>query len=226
MLSKRNLVIFGAGEFAQIAGEYFSYDSEFSVAAFAVDDDWLDQAKQEVGASCPVISVEEANSELDRERTSAFVAIPATGLNSHRMAMVGRVRSMGFTLATYVSSRAFVWRNVELGDNCFIFENNVLQPFVKVGDGVIMWSGNHVGHRTVIEDFAFLTSHVVVSGYCRVGAQSFLGVNATINDGISIGPRCVIGAGSHVNRDTEEGRVYVGSPARALSDRSSADVDL
>jgi acetyltransferase-like isoleucine patch superfamily enzyme len=36
----------------------------------------------------------------------------------------------------------------------------------------------------------------------------------------------VIGAGALVTRDTEPGRVYVGSPARALPGKSSLDVRL
>ena len=79
------------------------------------------------------------------------------------------------TPASYVSPRAFVWRNVKLGEHCFIFENNVLQPFVNIGDNVVLWSGNHIGHHSKIGDHCFVSSHVVVSGFCDIGANCFLG---------------------------------------------------
>jgi carbonic anhydrase/acetyltransferase-like protein (isoleucine patch superfamily) len=89
-----------------------------------------------------------------------------------------------------------------------------------VGDNVVLWSGNHIGHRTCIEDHCFISSHVVVSGYCRVGRSSFMGVNSCVADFVKIGEDCVIGAGAVVVKDTEPAKVYVGSPARPL-DRSS-----
>ena len=44
----------------------------------------------------------------------------------------------------------------QIGENSFIFENNVIQPFVRVGNNCILWSGNHVGHRTVLRDHVFV----------------------------------------------------------------------
>ena len=52
------------------------------------------------------------------------------------------------------------------GDNCFILEDNTVQPFVTIGNNVTLWSGNHIGHDSVIEDDCFISSHVVVSGTC------------------------------------------------------------
>jgi sugar O-acyltransferase (sialic acid O-acetyltransferase NeuD family) len=113
-----------------------------------------------------------------------------------------------------VSSSAFVWHNVQIGENCFIFENNVLQHHVRIGDNVILWSGNHVGHRSVIHDNAFISSHAVISGFCEVGSYTFLGVNTSVRDYVKIAPNCIVGAGAVVTKDTEEGQVYVGNPAR------------
>jgi carbonic anhydrase/acetyltransferase-like protein (isoleucine patch superfamily) len=83
-----------------------------------------------------------------------------------------------------------------------------------------------VGHRTVVRDNVFVASHAVISGYCEIGENSFVGVNATFNDHVIVAADNVIGAGALVTRDTEPGRVYVGSPARAVPDKSSLDVRL
>jgi acetyltransferase-like isoleucine patch superfamily enzyme len=63
---------------------------------------------------------------------------------------------------------------------------------------------------------------VVISGFCRVGRSSFLGVNSCVADYLTIGEDCVVGAGAVVVKDCEPGKVYVGNPARPL-DRSSFD---
>ena len=81
------------------------------------------------------------------------------------------------------------------GDNCFILEDNTVQPFVTIGNNVTLWSGNHIGHDSVIEDHCFLTSHVVVSGNVRVRPYCFIGVNATLRNSIKIAPATLVGAG-------------------------------
>ena len=111
-------------------------------------------------------------------------------------------------LASYVSSQAFVWRNVTLGEHCFIFENNVVQPFVQLGNNVVLWSGNHIGHHLVIEDNCFVSSHVVISGFARIKANCFLGVNSTVSNNRTIAEDCWIGPGVAIERDTDAGQFY------------------
>ena len=81
-----------------------------------------------------------------------------------------------------------------------------------------MWSGNHVGHQTVVRDNVFVSSHVVISGYCDVGENCFLGVNSCIANNVKIAQDCLLGMGTVINKDTEAGKVYVGNPSRAIKD--------
>ncbi|WP_369975147.1 acetyltransferase [Xanthomonas bundabergensis] len=219
----RPLVIIGAGELAQIACEYFSHDSDYEVLAFSAERDYIAAPTL---AERPVVAYEDLERLYPPGEVEAFVAIPASGLNRLRTRFFLDAKRRGYRLASYVSSRAFVWRNAQLGENCFVFEGNVVQPFTRIGDNCILWSGNHVGHRTVIHDHVFVASHAVISGYCEIGQGSFIGVNATFSDGVKVAADNVIGAGALVTRDTEPGRVYVGSPARAVAGRSSFDVTL
>jgi sugar O-acyltransferase (sialic acid O-acetyltransferase NeuD family) len=101
-------------------------------------------------------------------------------------------------MASYVSPRATVLNDGRFGDNCLILEDNTIQPFVSIGNNVILWSGNHIGHHSRIDDHCFITSHVVVSGGVHIGERTFVGVNATLRDHVDIGAGCVIGAGSLV----------------------------
>ena len=107
---------------------------------------------------------------------------------------------------------------MEIGENTFIFEDNTVQYHVKIGNNVVLWSGNHIGHRSVIEDDCWLTSHDVISGFCRIGRGSFIGVNATLGDNVTLGEDTVFGAAAvTVKSLTEKGCVYIGSPAKKLS---------
>lgn len=227
MSKSKKLVIIGAGEMAAIAYEYFTYDSSYEVVGFSVENEYLIKFKEKNLYDKPVVSFESITDSFSPETHHAFVAIPASKLNRLRTRFYLSAKALGYELATYISSHAFVWRNVEIGDNCFIFENNTVQPFVKIGNNVILWSGNHIGHRTEIADNCFLSSHVVVSGYCKIGTSCFLGVNSTLNDNVSIPNDCIIASGALVTKSlSAPEKIYYGAPVKELPKKSSFDIVL
>lgn len=207
------LVIIGDGETAELAYEYFTHDSAHEVVAFCVEREY---AKKDKLFDLPIIHFEEVEQLYPPTEYQAFVAISYTQLNRVRARLYQAIKRKGYDVVSYVSSHAFVWRNVEIGENCFILENNVLQYAVRIGNNVVLWSGNHIGHQSVIKDNCFISSHVVVSGYCEVGENCFLGVNSSVANNLKIAKDCLIGMGAVVHKDTEERKVYVGNPAKAL----------
>ncbi|MCR4678886.1 MAG: acetyltransferase [Lachnospiraceae bacterium] len=211
---EKKLVIVGAGEFAEIAYEYFTYDSAYEVVAFAVESRYI---KEKELFGLPIVPFEDISKEYPPEQYYVYVALYYGKLNRSRTRLYHICKDLGYSCASYISSRAFVWHNVIVGENTFIFEDNTIQYHVQIGNNVVLWSGNHVGHRTVIEDNCWLTSHDVVSGFCRIGKNSFLGVNATVGDEVVLGEDTVLGAGSvTVKSLPEKGGVYVGNPVRKL----------
>ena len=88
-----------------------------------------------------------------------------------------------------------------------------MQPFVRLGDNVILWSGNHIGHHSAIGSHCFISSHVVISGGVDIGESCFLGVNSTLANNLKIGRDCLIGAGALVTRDLPENKLVKGNIA-------------
>jgi len=213
--TQKRLVIVGDGESGEIAYEYFTHDSDYDVVAFATEKAY--RTKDEL-FGLPVVNLEEVTGIYPPSEYDAFVALSSTHLNRARKKLYLATKALGYKLATYVSSRAFVWHNVEIGENSMIFENNVLQYNVKVGVNVVLWSGNHIGHRTSIGSHTFVTSHVVISGFCNIGESSFLGVNSCFADGVTIAEDSVIGMGGVVPKSIKDsGGVWVGNPVKPMS---------
>jgi sugar O-acyltransferase (sialic acid O-acetyltransferase NeuD family) len=207
------IIIIGAGEMAEIAYEYFTHDSEYEVAAFAVEKKYL---KDDTTLyDLPVVAFEDIESLYPNDKFGAYVAISSGRLNRNREDLYLKTKSKGYKLVSYVSSKAFVWHNAKIGENTFIFENNVIQHHCQIGNNVIMWSGNHIGHRSIIKDHCFITSHVVVSGFCEVGEYSFMGVNSCVADEKIIAKDNFIAMGAAITKNTEEDRMYKGTPAKA-----------
>ena len=124
-----------------------------------------------------------------------------------------RPKRRGMNSCGNICSKAVVWGDLTAGDNVFVFENNVIQPYATIGYDTILWSGNQIGHDAIIGNHCFLASHVAVSGHVTVEDYCFIGVNATIRDGITIGAGSVIGAGAVITKHVAPGSVMKGIPA-------------
>jgi sugar O-acyltransferase (sialic acid O-acetyltransferase NeuD family) len=205
---KKPLVIFGTGDIAQLAHYYFSTDSEYEVIAFTADAVYITEEKF---CGLPVISFKELVNRYSPDTHQLFVALSYSKLNAVRKEKYLAAKALGYRIASFISSKATVLNGGCIGENCFIFEDNTIQPFVTIGNNITLWSGNHIGHHSIIKDHCFIASHVVISGGVEVGEQCFIGVNATLRDHIKIGEKCVIGAGALMLADAEPEGVYIGA---------------
>lgn len=205
MEKTKQLVIIGDSAFAEVAYECFTHDSEYEVVGFAVESAYLTQSRL---FDLPVVPLEQIQEYFAPRQVHFYAALVYTQLNRLRTRLYKQVKALGYVPASYISSRAFVWHNVELGEHCFIFEGNTLQPFAKVGKNVVLWSGNHIGHHSVIQDNCFIASQAVISGFCHIGANTFIGVNATIANNLTIAEDNWIGAGVTISRGTEPDQLF------------------
>ena len=209
-MQNNKLVLIGDSAFAEIAYEYFTHDSNYDVVGFAIEAEYR---KKDGLYGLPVVDVETMEKRFPPEEHSVYAAVVYTQLNRLRARLIDVARGKGYALASYISSRALVWPNVKLGEHCFIFEDNTVQPFVTLGDDVVLWSGNHIGHHSTVRDHAFISSHVVISGFVDVGENCFLGVNATVANNITIGKDSWVGPGALIFKDTEPQSFHKMEPA-------------
>jgi len=216
----KKLVIVGTGLQAQVMHTYFKHSGQYEIVAFSADRSFVEQSGTLFGL--PVVSIEDLASIYSPNTHEVFVAIGFRDLNSIRARFFSRVKEMGYKCASYIHPSVVQWPNNSIGENVFIFEDNTIQPFVAIGDDTTLWSGNHIGHHSRVGAHCFISSHVVVSGSCIVGDYSFLGVNATLRDGLRIGARNIIGPGSLILKDTEDDQVFLPKgtePRGVTSDR-------
>ena len=214
---KEKLVIIGDGETAEFAYDYFTGDSNYNVVGFSAERAFQ---RNQTLFNLPVVPFEDLEKFFEPKQHRAFVAISYTQLNRLRTRLCNAAKQKGYLLCSYISPKASIGKNVEVGENCFIFENVAIQRGAKVGDNVIILTGSIVGHRSIVGDNCFVAAHVVISGFCEVGENCFFGVNSTIADNIKIAKDCVVGAGAVVVKDTCEGKIYVGNPAKVLPQKT------
>ena len=196
--------IAGAGAFAEVAKCYFEEYSNLRIKGFAVSEKNISENPH---SSIELLTIENLLN-LNPKNTQIFVAIGYSKMNQKRTEVFNQFENAGFDFLSFIHPDVKIWGNSSTGRNCFIFEDNTLQPFTHNGDNTILWSGNHIGHHSTVGKNCFISSHVVISGSCTIGNNSFIGVNATLHDGISIGENSLIGAGAIIAKDTLPGSVY------------------
>jgi sugar O-acyltransferase (sialic acid O-acetyltransferase NeuD family) len=215
------IILFGVSQLASLAHFYFENDSPHEVVAFTVDSDYIEEKEFR---GLPVVAFEDIEKHYPPSEYKMFLPISFKQMSYFRKAKYEEAKAKGYHCVSYVSSKATTWPDLNVGENCFIFEDNTIQPFVEIGNNCVMWSGNHIGHHTIIKDHVFITSHVVISGCCEIGENSFFGVNATVRDETVIGSSSLIGMGAIITKDTPEFSIWLGAKS-TMREGKSIDID-
>ena len=202
-----DIVLFGVGQFAEVAVAYLERDTDHTIVAFCLDRDYIESPTFQ---GKPVVPFEELEQHYPPDRVELFLPLSYKQMNRHREAHYLDAKARGYRFITYISPHARIHSHTSIGENCMILDDNVIQPYVTIGNNCILWSGNHIGHHTTIRDNVFIASHAVVSGAVDIGNNCFLGVNCTIRDNIKIARYCLIGAGAVILKSTKEKELYIG----------------
>jgi len=208
-MKSKKAIIFGSSGQAEVMAYLLTVDSNYEVVAFTSTREYIE--KEQIYGK-PFVPFEDIERVYPPPEYEMHIAVGYQENNRTRERFYHEARKKGYRLLTYISSRCTNYAK-SIGDNCFIFEDNTIQPFVTIGNNCILWSGNHIGHHSEISDHVFISSHVVISGHCYVNSHSFLGVNSTIRDGITIAEGTILGAGCLIVKNTEPNKTYIGHKA-------------
>ena len=232
------IIVFGTKDTAQLANFYLYNDPEGvrrhldeevpycdlirPIEAFTVSREYIPASKKFEGK--PVVPFEDVEKHYSPDEFLFFAPMTGAGMNKKREAIYLAAKKKGYRFISYVSTRA-TWFNGKIGDNCFILEDNTIQPFTEIGNNVVIWSGCHIGHHSVIKDHVFLTSHVVISGHCQIESYSWFGVNSSVRDGTQIKEGTLVGMSACVTKDTQPWSTYLGVPAKLIEGKDPREAN-
>lgn len=214
-----NTVLFGNGKFASLAWYCLTNDSDYVISGFTVDRAFIDASSKH---GLPVVDFDVVENHFPPAAYRMLLPIGPTGMNELRRSKYHMAKDKGYTLATYISSRANVWPDLEIGECSMIYEGAIVQPFAKIGANTLIRSGSHISHHCIVGNHCFVAAKACLGGGAVIRDGSFIGLNATVRDGITIAERCLVAAGAVVVKDTEPDGVYIGVPARRSAKPISA----
>ena len=104
---------------------------------------------------------------------------------------------------------------LEIAEDVVIHNNSVIDKgiFGKtfIGENTKIYNLVHVAHDSKIGKNVFLTAGVIVCGRVKIGANSYLGPNCTIKNGLFLGENTKISMGSVVTKDVKDNEVVTGN---------------
>jgi sugar O-acyltransferase (sialic acid O-acetyltransferase NeuD family) len=213
-VSASRVIIFGAGAGADTAYRHLVKDSAHEVCAFTVEQSFLKAVSLH---GLPVVPFESVAERFPPDAHRMFVPLGFQRMNALREEKYLAARALGYRCISYVSSRVFSLEPPVIGDNCFILDHQVLNLDVKIGNNVTMWSANHIGDRSVIEDHVWVSSHVTLAGDVHVGPGCFLGTNASVSNNVRLGARTFVGTGAVITKDTADNSVHLAAASRDVA---------
>lgn len=200
------IIILGDKQFAELAYYQFKSESNFDVVSFAVDEAYLDKTHF---LGLPVVAYERLAEIYDKQAVSIFIAIGISQCNQLRAKKVNQVKEDGYRIASFVSSKASVLGPLSIGENVMVMEGCLIHPGVSIGDNSIVWSGSRIAMHTEIGKHCWITS-ATIGERCKIGNNTFIGLNATINPNVCIAEFNVIDSGAVMGHDTLPEQVYRG----------------
>lgn len=213
----KKIVLFGNSGNAEMICRYLKYDSQYEVVAFTVDRAFIISTTL---LDLPVVPFEEIETLYPPAMYDMILPISFQKVNRLREQKYNEAKSKGYHLVSYVSSKAAVWPDIVLGDNCIFMEQSVICPFARIGNDVFIGPGAVIGHHVIIEDHTFVSPSAVILGGAKIGPFCLIGANATIREGVSVARECIIGVGSSITKNTVEKGVYVQAPPTLFPKKS------
>ena len=122
---------------------------------------------------------------------------------------------------SYIGDGSFTV-NCDIGPFCSIAYNcqigGAMHPISRVSTSPVF----HAGANSLGKNFASFDR--IETPRTKIGADVWIGVNAIIKSGVTIGDGAVIGAGSVVTKDIPAYEIWAGNPAHKIRDRFPEDI--
>lgn len=129
--------------------------------------------------------------------------------------------SAGATAATIIHPTAWISPSAHLGAGTVVMAGCVVQADVTVGEACIINTCSSIDHDSRIGHAVHVAPGVHLSGNVVVGDRSWIGVGASIRQGIRLGCDVMVGAGAVVVGNYGDDLTIIGCPARPR--RASTD---
>lgn len=205
----KKLIIIGNGQLAKTLFYNLKRDAYYPTY-FSIDKKYIKQTKI---FGIPVIPFDTIL-KMDPHSICAIVAIAHTKMNTIRQIYINTLKQNNIELINYISPKANISNLKIIGKNNIIMDEVFIGPYSSINTGNVFWPKCCISHDSHITNFITITSGVMSGGNVVIHNNSFIGLNATIQENIKIEKFSLIGAGSIITNNIISYSVIV--PERSI----------
>ena len=215
---KRDLIIIGAGSVGgHVACGLQDYSKEYNLLGFLDDDE---SKKGTDFVAFPVLGT--IDSIINYPPTISIVI--GIAFPTIKFKIVEKLRSLGYkNFPSLISDFAWLSINTKIGEGCIIYPGTTINYNCTIKNFVVINMNCAIGHDCNIGDYVSFAPGVLTGGHTCVGRFSEMGIGSQTIQGISIGHKSTIGAGTVIIKDVPDTAVVVGNPGRIIKYNSYSD---
>ncbi len=150
-----------------------------------------------------------------------------SGHGTVRRRLAGRLADYGIDrerFVTVVDPSARLAKSTQVGTGCILLAGCVATTAVTMGDHVVLMPHVVLTHDNRVDDYATVCANVSLGGKVRVETEAYLGTNASVREGLTVGERSTLGMGSALLSNLPADEVWVGAPARRLAQHGTDEL--
>ncbi len=217
-------VLIGAGQFAEYVRYILEETLGETVAAFAVNREYLGGEPQRKDG-LPIVDYEELRNIYPPAEYCVAIAFLGNDMFVSREKAFRECADWGYQLPNIIHP-SVIDQTLEIGEGNIIGAGTVLAPFTKIGSGNVFFDLSFMAHNVTLGDFNLLTANVTPLGNCVIGSHCYIGGGSTINNKVVLADYTLVGANAFVKRDTKPYDVIVPAKGTTLEGKKSTDFNL
>ena len=204
----KKLIIIGAGGHGRVVADCALATGQYQDIRFL--DDCYPERKD--NALWSVIgTVKEFKQYIDEA-----VFIVAFGNNKLREQVQSQLKAANATVVSIIHPRSIVSSHAHIGLGVVVCANATINIGATIDDGCIINTASTIEHDCNIGEFVHISPNSALAGGVTIGEHSWLGINSTVIECLTIAPNTQVGAGAVVISNTEEDSLYLGIPAKRV----------
>lgn len=202
------LIIIGAGGHGRVVADCALATGEYQEIVFL--DDCYPQRKD--NALWTIVGkVQEFTKYLDDA-----VFIVAFGNNQLRQTILSQLKSANARVVSITHPSAVICPHTKIALGVVVCANATINIGANIDEGCIINTGSTIEHDCNIGEFVHISPNAAIAGGVSIGKLSWLGINSTVIECLTLAPNTQVGAGSVIICNTTANSLYVGVPAKCI----------
>lgn len=208
----KKVIIYGAGAYGKLFFCEAEHYGAIDIAGFTVDESYM-RSEREFGM--PVVPFESVESIYPPDQFDMIVLCGYTVMRNRR-AMYNRAKEKGYKLINYISPKAMLETDIQMGDNNIIMANAIVGYDCVLGNDNVIRQNVYLGHESTIGNHSIISTSCTLGGRSTIEDLVFFGIGVTARGYVTYGKESLIGVGSNVIKNVEPYATVCGNPAKVL----------